>query len=86
MICLISDMGADMISTETSCTWRSRRNRSSCVYQCMEWLYGLYVASLLTWFTLILSLAFFLTAHFSESDDPYDWLMHWLSKARFSEH
>ncbi|KAF8891436.1 P-loop containing nucleoside triphosphate hydrolase protein [Mucidula mucida] len=24
--------------------------------------------------------SFFLTAHFSESDDPYDWLMHWLSK------
>lgn len=24
--------------------------------------------------------AFFLTAHFSPEDYPYDWLMHWLSK------
>ncbi|CAK5273640.1 unnamed protein product [Mycena citricolor] len=26
--------------------------------------------------------SFFLTAHFSEDDYPYDWLMHWLSKVR----
>lgn len=26
------------------------------------------------------SSAFFLTAHFSQEDYPYDWLMHWLSK------
>ncbi|KAM5541330.1 hypothetical protein V8D89_004884 [Ganoderma adspersum] len=26
--------------------------------------------------------SFFLTAHFSQEDYPYDWLMHWLSKAR----
>ncbi|KAI8985640.1 hypothetical protein BD414DRAFT_417061 [Trametes punicea] len=25
--------------------------------------------------------SFFLTAHFSQEDYPYDWLMHWLSKA-----
>ncbi|KAL1739911.1 BCS1 N terminal-domain-containing protein, partial [Schizophyllum fasciatum] len=24
--------------------------------------------------------SFFLTAHFSQEDYPYDWLMHWLSK------
>ena len=26
--------------------------------------------------------AFFLTAHFSQEDYPYDWIMHWLSKVR----
>jgi len=29
---------------------------------------------------LPLSVAFFLTAHFSEEDVPYDWLMLWLSR------
>jgi chaperone BCS1 len=24
--------------------------------------------------------SFFLTAHFSQEDYPYDWLMHWLAK------
>lgn len=30
--------------------------------------------------TVNLASAFFLTAHFSQEDYPYDWLMHWLSK------
>ncbi|KAG9010680.1 hypothetical protein FRB94_010157 [Tulasnella sp. JGI-2019a] len=35
-------------------------------------------ASMSAWHSFVDS--FFLTAHFSEEDYPYDWLMHWLSK------
>lgn len=70
------------MSTETGSHWWYNGDGSEGFSVCVEWLHRLYVVSGILHGPCQLTrhTAFYLTAHFSSHDFPYEWLMHWLSK------
>lgn len=74
------------VSLEIGGNWWDSGNSPESFCVGLEWIRGLYVGLTVLFdhrgSQTSLLLAFFLTAHFSSHDYPYDWLMHWLAKVR----
>ena len=71
---------SELFPSETSCHWRYGRDSAEGLSICMEWICRLLVSSL----EVIPPskgqlLAFYLTAHFSREDHPYDWRVRFIT-------
>jgi hypothetical protein len=74
--------GSKPCLSETGCHWRYGRDSTEGLGIGIEWIYRLSASSLEV---ILMSdgrpLAFFLTAHFSQEDYPYDWQVRFITFA-----
>ena len=74
---------SELFLSETSCHWRHGRNSTEGLSIGMEWICRLFVSRLEA---IRLSkrqrLAFYITAHFSREDYPYDWQVRFITFTR----